>query len=78
MLNELDKELEVRGLYFGRYADYCIITVAISTGANRVIHTATSWIKRKLRLKVNATKSKVIKPTRIKYLGFGFVKMNGK
>ena len=78
MLNELDKELEARGLHFVRYADDCIITVASSAAANRVMHTVTSWIERKLSLKVNATKSKVTKPTRLKYLGFGFEKMNGK
>ena len=78
MLNELDKELEARGLHFVRYADDCIITVASSAAANRVMHSVTSWIERKLSLKVNATKSKVTKPTGLKYLGFGFVKMNGK
>ena len=78
MLNELDKELEARGLHFVRYADDCIITVASSAAANRVMHSVTSWIERKLSLKVNATKSKVTNPTRLKYLGFGFVKMNGK
>lgn len=78
MLNELDKELEARGLHFVRYADDCIITIASSAAANRVMHSITSWIKRKLSLKVNATKSKVTKPTSLKYLGFGFVKMKGK
>lgn len=78
MLNELDKELEARGLHFVRYADDCIIAVGSSAAANRVMHTVTSWIERKLGLKVNATKSKVTKPTNLKYLGFGFVKMNGK
>lgn len=48
MLNELDKELEARGLHFVRYADDCIITIASSAAANRVIHTVTSWIERKL------------------------------
>lgn len=78
MLNELDKELEKRGLRFVRYADDCIITVASSAAANRVMHTVTSWIERKLGLKVNATKTKVTKPSKLKYLGFGFVKMKGK
>ena len=41
MLNELDKELEARGLHFVRYADDCIITVASSAAANRVMHTVT-------------------------------------
>lgn len=78
MLDELDKELQARGLHFVRYADDCVITVRSSAAANRVMHTVTSWIDRKLGLKVNATKSKVTKPMNLKYLGFGFVKMNGK
>lgn len=78
MLNELDKELEARGLHFVRYADDCIIAVGSSAAANRVMHTVTSWIERKLSLKVNMTKTKVTKPKNLKYLGFGFVKMNGK
>lgn len=78
MLNELDKELEARGLHFVRYADDCIIAVGSSAAANRVMHTVTSWIERKLGLKVNATKTKVTKPSNLKYLGFGFIKMNGK
>lgn len=78
MLNELDKELEARGLHFVRYADDCVITVGSSAAANRVMHTITDWIERKLGLKVNMTKTKVTKPTKLKYLGFGFVKMNGK
>ena len=78
ILNESDKELEKRGLRFVRYADNCIITVASSAATNRVMHTVTSWIERKLGLKVNATKTKVTKPSKLKYLGFGFVKMKGK
>ena len=78
MLNELDKELEARGLHFVRYADDCIIAVGSSAAANRVMHTVTNWIERKLGLKVNMTKTKVTRPMNLKYLGFGFVKMNGK
>ena len=78
MLNELDKELEARGLHFVRYADDCVIAVGSSAAANRVMHTITGWIERKLGLKVNMTKTRVTKPMKLKYLGFGFVKMNGK
>ena len=78
MLNELDKELEARDLHFVRYADDCVIAVGSSAAANRVMHTMTGWIERKLGLKVNMTKTKVTKPMKLKYLGFGFVKMNGK
>ena len=62
MLNELDKELEARGLNFVRYADDCVITVRSSAAANRVMHTITRWIEKKLGLKVNMTKTKVTKP----------------
>jgi len=74
MLNELDKELEQRNLHFVRYADDCVITVGSSAAANRVMHTITNWIERKLGLKVNMTKTKVTRPSGLKYLGFGFWK----
>ena len=78
MLNELDKELEARNLHFVRYADDCVIVVKSSAAASRVMHTVTNWIERKLGLKVNASKTKVTKPSQLKYLGFGFVKMGDK
>lgn len=76
MLNELDKELESRGLNFVRYADDCIIVVKSHASANRVIHSITSWIERKLGLKVNMTKTHITTPNKLKYLGFGFWKDN--
>lgn len=72
MLNELDRELESRGLKFVRYADDCVITVRSSAAANRVMASITKWIEKKLGLKVNATKSRVTKPGKLKYLGLGF------
>ena len=72
MLNELDKELEKRGLRFTRYADDCIIVVQSEKAANRVMKNITKFIEKKLGLKVNAEKSKVARPNQIKYLGFGF------
>jgi len=72
MLNELDKELEKRGLRFTRYADDCIIVVQSEKAANRVMESITKFIEKKLGLKVNIEKSKVAKPNEIKYLGFGF------
>ena len=72
MLNELDKEMEARGLDFVRYADDCIIMVGSRQAAERVIRSITRYIEGKLGLKVNASKSKIDKPKGIKYLGFGF------
>ena len=79
MLNELDKELEARGLNFVRYADDCIILVRSEKAANRVLSSITKFIEKKLGLKVNAEKSKVTRPKQTKYLGFSFWKStNGK
>ena len=72
MLNELDKEMEKRGLNFVRYADDCIIMVGSEMSANRVMRNISRFIEEKLGLKVNVTKSKVDKPQGLKYLGFGF------
>lgn len=72
MLNELDKELEERGLDFVRYADDLIIMVGSRQAAERVMKSVTRFIEERLGLKVNAEKSKVDKPKGIKYLGFGF------
>ena len=72
MLNELDREMEARGLDFVRYADDCIIMVGSRQAAERVMKSITRYIEEKLGLKVNASKSKIDKPKGIKYLGFGF------
>ena len=72
MLNELDKEMEQRGLNFVRYADDCIIMVGSEMSAKRVMRNLTKFIEEKLGLKVNMTKSKVDRPNGLKYLGFGF------
>lgn len=77
MLNELDKELEKRGLRFVRYADDCLIMVKSEKAANRVMQTITSYIENKLGLIVNVEKSKVARPNEIKYLGFGFYNKKG-
>ena len=74
MLNKLDKELEVRGLHFTRYADDTIIMVKSEKAANRVMKSITHFIEKKLGLKVNVTKTKICKPNDLKYLGFGFYK----
>ena len=72
MLNELDKEMEQRGLNFVRYADDCIVMVGSEMSAKRVMRNLTKFIEEKLGLKVNMTKSKVDRPSGLKYLGFGF------
>ena len=73
-LDKFDKELEERGLRFVRYADDCNIFVKSEMSANRVMKSVTSWLERKLFLKVSATKTKVVRPTNSNFLGFTFWK----
>lgn len=73
-LDKLDKELESRGLHFVRYADDANIFVKSEMAANRVMKSISSWIERKLFLKVNMTKTKVVRPTKSQFLGFTFWK----
>lgn len=72
MLNELDKEMEKRGLRFVRYADDCIIMAKSEMAAKRIMRNISRFIEEKLGLKVNMSKSKIDRPKGIKYLGFGF------
>ena len=77
-LDKLDKELEARGLRFVRYADDCNIFVKSEMAADRVMASVTSWLERKLRLKVSTTKTKVVRPTKSTFLGFTFWKNTEK
>ena len=70
VLDELDKELEKRGLRFVRYADDCVIFVRSERAANRVMESISRFIEKKLRLKVNREKSAIGRPWERKYLGF--------
>lgn len=72
ILNELDRELEARGLRFARYADDCVILLKSEASAKRVMYSITNWIEKKLGLKVNVEKTKIVRPWDLKYLGFGF------
>ena len=71
-LDKFDKELEARNLNFVRYADDCIIFVKSEMSANRVMKSITSWLEKKLFLKVSATKTKVVRPNNSSFLGFTF------
>lgn len=75
-LNELDKELERRGLRFCRFADDSNIYVKSRRAAERVMKSITIFLEEKLSLKINPNKSKVDRPWKLKYLGFSFY--NGK
>ena len=70
VLDELDKELEKRGLCFVRYADDCVIFVRSKRAGDRVMQSVSRFIEKKLRLQVNREKSAVGRPWQRKYLGF--------
>jgi len=74
LLDQFDKEMEKRGRLFVRYADDVNLFVRSEKAADRVIKSVVSWLERKLFLKVNATKTKVVRPTQNKFLGFSFWK----
>jgi len=72
MLDDLDRELQRRGLRFARYADDCNIYVRSERAGQRVMTSITDFLTTKLRLKVNVSKSAVARPWERKFLGFSF------
>jgi RNA-directed DNA polymerase len=74
VLDELDQELEKRGLEFCRYADDCNIFVKTPKAAERVMDKVSQFIEKKLKLKVNQEKSKIARSEEVKFLGFTVVK----
>lgn len=72
VLDELDKELEIRGHKFVRYADDCNIYVKSKRAGLRTMTSIQRFIEGKLRLKVNEKKSAVDRPWKRKFLGFSF------
>jgi RNA-directed DNA polymerase len=72
LLNDLDHELEERGLRFIRYADDCNIYVKTERAGKRVMETTVRYLTEKLKLKVNEQKSAVDRPWKRKFLGYTF------
>ncbi len=72
LLDDLDRELKRRGHRFVRYADDCNIYVKSERAGQRVMEGVKDFLTRKLRLKVNESKSAVARPKDRKFLGFSF------
>ena len=72
MLDPLDKELENRGHKFARYADDFTILVKSKRAGERVLSSISNFVKNRLKLIVNASKSHVVKTSQSKFLGFTF------
>lgn len=72
ILNELDKELEHRGVRFVRYADDLLLFAKTKRSAKRILEHILPFIEGKLKLRVNKEKTTVAYIGRIKFLGYGF------
>jgi RNA-directed DNA polymerase len=70
ILDDLDKELERRGLRFCRYADDCNIHVSSRRAGQRVLASVRNFLECRLKLKVNLAKSAVARPWQRKFLGY--------
>ena len=70
LLDDLDRELERRGLPFCRYADDCMVFVRSWAAGRRVLAGITRYLEGVLRLKVNKEKSRVDEVWNCTYLGY--------
>lgn len=78
VLSELDEELARRGLRFVRYADDCNIYVRSERAGKRVMASVETFIRRRLRLRVNSAKSAVARPETRHFLGFRLQATEGR
>lgn len=74
LLDDLDKELEKRGHRFARYADDLIILVKSRRAGERVMASISVFLEKKLKVKVNRDKSRVVKADESSFLGFTFTR----
>ncbi len=70
VLNELDQELERRGLRYARWADDSVILVKTERSAHRVMSGVSRYLEDTLGLKVNREKSEVAPMKSVTFLGF--------
>lgn len=73
LLDELDKELTLRGHRFVRYADDCSIFLRSKRAAFRVLRSITRFLEKDLQLLVNREKTAIRRPVKFELLGYGFV-----
>lgn len=70
LLDDLDKELERRGHRFVRYADDSNVYVKSEKAGERVLHSITTYLSKRLKLVVNQQKSAVDKPWKRSFLSY--------
>jgi RNA-directed DNA polymerase len=72
LLDDLDKELESRGLRFARYADDFLIFTRTAISAQRVFRSVEKFLTRKLKLVVNRDKSRTCSTNGVEFLSYQF------
>lgn len=73
LLDQLDKELERRGLNYVRYADDFSIYTKSKSAAREVGNAIYLFLRDKLELPINREKSGIRRPSNFKLLGYDFV-----
>ena len=72
-LDKFDKEFEGRGVKVIRYADDIVLLAKSIRAAERLLGTSTSYLEKKLKLKVNTEKSRAVSVyfnPKFRFLGF--------
>lgn len=69
-LNEFDQEMERRGVKVIRYADDIVVLAKSKRVAGRLLESCRRYLEGKLKLKMNAQKSKVVSVLAIKHFKF--------
>ena len=78
LLDDFDKELELRGLHLVRYADDFLVFTRTSEAAHRVFRSIEHYLTHKLKLVINQQKSRVCKTAGLDFLGFAFEGYGGQ
>ena len=78
LLDDLDTELESRGLRFVRYADDFLIFVRTESAARRVFSSVERFLTERLKLIVNRDKSRVCRTAGVEFLGYAFHGFGGQ
>jgi RNA-directed DNA polymerase len=73
VLDELDKELERRGIEFCRFADDCNAFVGSKAAAQRLMTNIIRFVEGKLKLSINREKSRIALTREVKFLGMTIV-----
>ena len=76
-LDKFDKEFEGRGVKVIRYADDIVLLAKSIRAAERLLGTSTSYLEKKLKLKVNTEKSRAVSVYSIRNFGFSALRWEG-